>query len=422
MGNHRASQKLLENFFSLSLLQGIVYVINFITFPYLVRVLGPEKFGLVVFAQVFIQYFIIATDYGFNLAATREISIHRDQPEKISEIFSAVISIKVVFMFISFLVLAAVILIFPKFRSEWVLYTLAFGMVVGNVFFPVWLFQGTERMKYITVIHVLAKSIFALSIFLFIRQPAHYIYVLFLHSLGFIIAGLLSLWVARTRFQIRFGIPSRPVIEYHLKTGWYMFISNISVNLYKTSDLFILGLLASETILGYYAIVKKLIEVANQFAVIVSQTVYPYISKKIRETFRETLVFVRKITAVTSLVTLTMGIFFFIFAELIIRLLAGTPFPESILTLRILAVVPFMVGLSIPSVQILLAGGREKKFSTIVAGAEIVSLFLNLVLISWFSYIGASVALILMETGVSVFLFYRAYRDLPEIESISQEN
>ena len=62
------SNKLIENIISLSTIKGIEYVLAFITFPYLVRVLQVETYGLIVFSQSIVNYFTLFTDYGFNLS------------------------------------------------------------------------------------------------------------------------------------------------------------------------------------------------------------------------------------------------------------------------------------------------------------------------------------------------------------------
>ena len=73
-------RKLLGNMFWLYSLQGLNYFIPFAVLPYLVRVLGVERYGLVSFAQAFAQYFVILTDYGFNLFATKQIARLRSDP------------------------------------------------------------------------------------------------------------------------------------------------------------------------------------------------------------------------------------------------------------------------------------------------------------------------------------------------------
>jgi len=127
IANTEDKKRLLSNFFSLSILQGANYILPLRIFPYLVRVLGVEKYGLIAFASAFIFYFNIITDYGFNLTATKEIFIHRNNKEKLNEIFNAVLIIKLSLMIISFVVMRVIILNIEKFKEYTFLYLLSFG-------------------------------------------------------------------------------------------------------------------------------------------------------------------------------------------------------------------------------------------------------------------------------------------------------
>ncbi len=78
--------RLRDNIMALGVVQLSNYAIPLITLPYLTRVLGPEAYGKVAFAQVLMAYFILLTDYGFSWSATRKISAHRAERAYISEV------------------------------------------------------------------------------------------------------------------------------------------------------------------------------------------------------------------------------------------------------------------------------------------------------------------------------------------------
>jgi PST family polysaccharide transporter len=117
-------QTILGNFFSLSILQVATYLAPLITLPYLVRVLGPSRFGLVELAHAIAVYLVILTDYGFNLSATREISLCRNDPRRLSEIFSAVMLLKLLLTVASFFALVAAVFAVPRLRGDWPVYLL----------------------------------------------------------------------------------------------------------------------------------------------------------------------------------------------------------------------------------------------------------------------------------------------------------
>jgi len=269
---------LVENFLSLSVLQAANYLLPLITLPYLVRILGIDKFGLVAFAQAATAYFIILTDYGFNLSATREIASHRDDLEKVSRIFSTVMVVRSGLMFVCFGLLFLLLSTVERFGAESDLFLLSYGLVLGNVLFPVWFFQGMEKMKYSTGLNIAARSIFVVLVFTLVHEVEDYLLVPVLTSIGSITAGLISLYLIRTHFNMTFSVPALGDIKYQITSSSQFFLSRLSTSMYTSMNTVVLGLTTSDQMVGYYVAAEKLfIAMRTAFQPLVL-TLFPYMT------------------------------------------------------------------------------------------------------------------------------------------------
>jgi len=402
----KRNKKLITNFLSLSVAQFSSYVLPLITVPYLVRVLGPDKFGLIAFAQAFIQYFIIITDYGFNLSATREISIKRKDLHQVSIIFSSVLIIKFLLFCLCFIILLLFITFFNKFSTYSKVYIYSYGMVLGYVIFPTWLFQGIEQMKLLSFLNILSRVIFITGIFIIVRRAADFIYVPVLYSMGYILAGVAGLWIVFTKFKIKFLIPHLRDLKHQIVEGWYIFISNIAISLYTISNTFILGLFTNNTIVGFYSAGEKIIKAAQGIIIPISRTLYPHISHLAAQSKQIALNFIRKSLKIISPVLFCFSAVLFIFADKIGNIILGDQYQESIYVIRILSFLPFITGISnILGIQTLLTFGLKKIFSKIIISGSLVNITLALILVHKFQHIGVSISMLVTEIYITIAMY-----------------
>lgn len=326
-------KRLLDNFLSLGALKIVGYVLPLISLPYLSRILGAEMFGLVFFALAFVQYFNILTDYGFGLSATREIAINRHNSKNLSNIFSAVFFIKLVLLLISFLILCLCVALIPKLRENSLIFIFSFIMVIGNTIYPVWFFQGMERMKYITFLNILSKVIFLVLIFIFVKQQSDYLIVPLLNSLGFLIAGIIGMYFAIKHLGAKLYIPKWNAIKKQFRYSTEFFLSRASLSVYSNTNTFFLGLISSNLMVGLYVSAEKIYNAIDSFMGPLSDALYPYIAKhKDIKTYRKIFIY-------ACIFNTIMCIFVFIFAKDIISIFYGAELSNAYKILRIFCLV-----------------------------------------------------------------------------------
>lgn len=384
---------LVENIFSLAVLQAAIYLVPLITLPYLVRVLGADKFGLVAFAQAVMQYFIIATDYGFNLSATRDIAANRDDILKVSQIFSTVMLVRLALMVTGFGILYVLVLTIGRFAVDPWIFLVSYGLVVGNVLFPLWFFQGMEKMKYSTVMTLIARTLFVVLIFVFVRTESDYILVPLLNSLGLVVAGVISLWMAVKKFHVVLRWPGWAIIVKQFRSSFQFFVAALSSSVSSSFNTLILGFVTSNQVVGYYAAAEKLFIAMRAAFYPLVQALYPYMSS------RKNVYLFKKIFYFALGGAIVMGTGVFVFSISITNLVFGSSFEASAGILRLFAlIVPIVAASLLLSYPLLAALGHEKYANYSNAIGSLIHILLIVLIIPAISPYRVVLILIVTET------------------------
>ena len=392
---------LLENFVSLGALQIVSYVIPLVTLPYLSRVLGVDKFGLVFFAFAFMQYFMVLTDFGFNLSATREIAINRHNQNNLSNIFNSVSALKIILLLISYFILIILTLFIPKLQNDWLIFQLSFLMVVGNAIYPVWFFQGMERMKYITFLNILAKLIFLILIFIFVKNESDYVIVPLLNSMGFVVSGIIGFIFAVKIFNIKLYIPKFKSIKKQFKYSSEFFLSRAAVTAFTCTNTFFIGMISSNTMVAYYVAAEKIYTALKYMAQPLITAVYPFIAKN------KNIAIFKKIYIITLFIGIFICSFVFIFAKQIITIFYGKELLEAYLILQIFTISTFIVwGSALLGYPLLAALGHTKEVNYTVGVASIIHITLLGILFFINKTNIYSIAYITLITEMFIFLIY----------------
>jgi PST family polysaccharide transporter len=401
MAKPHERKTVLQNFASLSVLQAITYVLPVLILPYLFRVIGPEKFGLIAFAQAFVQYFMILTDYGFSISATKEISLCQHDRAEISNVFSSVMTAKIALALLSFALLSCAVYFIPKFRSDWMVYMLSFGVVLGNTLFPVWFFQGTEKMKYIADLNIAGGILTVVGIFFFVRRPHDYLMVPLITSVASLITGFWGQYIAFKHLGVLFRFPGYTNLRRQLTAGWDIFVSLVAINAYTTTRIFAVGLLTNNATTGFYSIAEKLAGLCQTFPLAsFSQALFPRLSKIFHKNKTRAYEFMQRIQLITINISLICLPLIFVFAHPIVKAIFGGDYPKTVLSFRLLLVSVLFISTNAFRVQFLLIAGKTHLYARIHVVMAMIGLPVIFLLIDSFSYMGAAIATILIEAGI----------------------
>ena len=350
----------IKSFGYLSILQFLNLLLPLITYPYLIRILGKENYGTYVYAVSIVSYLVIILNFGFNISATKEISVNKSNKERIDEIVSSVFIIKSVLFGLVFLILFLLIKFVPSLNHLSILLLLVMHTCVYELLFPFWFFQGIEKMGYITLVNFISRSISVILIFLLINEEGQILRVPIVNSLGTFGAVITSIALLKFKFKIRFYLPSKSILYNYFKESAIYFLSNVSTQIYTNSTRFITGSFFGMTSLAYYDLAEKIVRLLRLPIRVGNQAIFPSIVKDpgINRIKHFILAFI--IIETFALLAILL------FGEDIVLLIAGAHMIYAVKYVQILSFIVYPIIVSTFLGMLLIAQNRKKEYVQIL--------------------------------------------------------
>ncbi len=406
---------LVVNFLSLSSIQFVNLVLPLITIPFLTQKLGISNYGLVSYIFAIMLYIVSIVDFGFNYSATKEVSIYRNDIKRLTEIFNSIQVIKLIFTLFIFIILIIVVRLTNFLNKDYDLLYLSYFIVVGQGLQSLYFFQGMEKMKFVSYFNLVSKVIYTLLIFLFVKESKDFKLVIFFYGLSSLIPLLLGYVIININFKVAFKFPKISIIRNQLINGWFLFISNVSINILMNANIIILAIFATLNNVGNFSVAEKILVLSRAGLVVILQSTYPHVCLLATQNQKNVLSFVRKVFLFILLLFTSAIPIIYWGAEIFSYFLTGSYNLQIANIIELMCIIPLIIGLNVPASQILLAFNHQKDYSFIMVIAAIANVALNFVLAPEFGVAGTIISIYVTESLITAGLYVLIWIKYPTL-------
>jgi len=391
-------RRLSINFANFGLFQIINYIIPLVTIPYIVRIIGPEKFGVISIAYALTYYLWIIVDYGYNISGVQRISQNQNDIRICSQIAKNIFIIQIVLNLFCLILLFLIINLYKPFSGYKEIFLYYFLVIPANILLASWFYTGVEQVKYISLLSFTSRTIYVILIFSLIRGEQDFILIPIFYSGSMLIGGIISLNIIIRKFKLKFGKTVSSDIFSFLKQDRQIYISNIFMNLYRNSNILILSVFVNEASVGIYSAGEKLIKAIQTTFAPITQAFYPFISRITVTSKSHSQKVIKYILIVTGILAGSIFVIIFLFSDIINHIVFGKDFLATARIMRIASpviyfgVINYIIGIIFMTNYAL---KKEFSYSVIIVG------LINIVICSILSYYyqntGAAISFALAE-------------------------
>lgn len=403
------NSKLFKNGMWLTILQLVNTVIPVVTIPYVTRILGSNEYGIFSIALNWILYLQVLVEYGFGLSGSRKVALLKENEHaQLNQLFNNIISARILLLIVSFIALNIICIISAFSLQMYISILILFIMIIGTTFQLTWLFQGKQDMKFITIINVTSRIVSVILIFLLVKKPNDIYLYCALYSITLFLSSVISMIVARKKYNLKFSFARFDAIIKEFKDGIYLFASSAMTKIFSGFGVTMLGIYTTASITGIFSAIYKIPYVLTMFFSPVSQAIYPFISKEFSKGDEEGKKCVRKIGIPIFIIFGIFSIFIIVFNKIIINLLFGMEYSNySIIVVPL--VIQFLLAIinNFIGIQTLVASGKQKNYSKAFSIGCIAIVASNVLLGKLYGIYGVSIAAPIGELVLTISLIFQ---------------
>jgi len=396
---------LRNNIFALLILQGSNYLIPLITYPYLSRVLdvvGVGKYGVIL---SIIQYLTMFIDFGFNLTSTKRIATSRDK-QQITSVFWATMFCKFILYLISCIIVLVIFINSDTLKIDGAI-IFAVVQLFGVVIFPVWFFQGIEKLQYVTLCTVFSRALILPFIFLFVQSEDDLWVAIFIQSLTYISCGIVAIvFIYKLKVITKFEFKATEIFN-SFRDSMPIYVGNVAISLYTLSTPLIINYFSNGFEVGLYSSADKIRSAAMGCMLILGNAIYPRVNRLFKEDRKKAFKFIQKVFFYQCAISLIIVLFFMITSGLVTNILLGDSFMGAELIVKIMSPLYLFIPLSVIFCNyILLPLGYQKEYVVLPLITALIHIFVCSYLSYSYGAIGGAIAIVVSELfTVMAFLY-----------------
>lgn len=298
------NKKIIENYFFMTLLIFLNATFSLLLYPYLIRTLGSSSYGIYIFITTVVNYFIVFISFGFDLLGTRKIALHKDSIEQKSDIVSSIFSVKIALFLFSSIIAVCIYLVSPLLQNHKWIYITCFLNTLTNILFPIWYFQGIQKMKVVTLIQLTFKLLTLPFIFYFIKKPNDLLLFSTITNLSILFSSIFAFAYLLIVEKISLKIVSLKKIREYIKDVFYFFSSIFLTALHSYTLNLIIGLRWGMTDLAIYDLATKIVQIPTMLVASINDALFPRMVANFNVQSLKKIIKIERIIGITVIVVI----------------------------------------------------------------------------------------------------------------------